>query len=437
MPISPTSRRTAARQKRSEMISRWLIVADDLTGAADCAITFAKRGLEAVVSWGAGVAGEGVGGGAVVLSIDADSRRFPAAPAVGRQLAAQAAHWRSGTRLYKKIDSTIRGQPAAELSAQLQALATAGRRAPLAVVAPAFPATGRVTLDGRIVVNDVPLEATPLWARDHTYASAFLPEVLASAGLSAEVISLATVRGGCDAVLTRMRDAEARGIAAVVCDCAAEADLAVVAAASLQLADAVWVGSAGLAAALAKLVAPAEPQVPRAAMPSGAVLVVVGSLAESSRLQARVLADSGRVAHVVVAPETLLAGSPAATWSGAAKALCDGLAGGRDILLEIGSSPSPDLARGGRLAAGLADLVNEASSGIGAIVATGGETACALLSRLGIDGIRLIDEVEPGVPLGISLGARAIPVVTKAGAFGDADTLRRCLARLKAESIVS
>jgi uncharacterized protein YgbK (DUF1537 family) len=298
-------------------------------------------------------------------------------------------------------------------------------------MAPAFPATGRVTRDGRVVVNDQPLEETPLWARDHTYASAFLPEVLASAGLSAEVIDLATVRAGRDAVLARMRNAQTRGLAAVVCDCAAESDLAVVADASLALGDAVWVGSAGLAAALAKLVAPAKPAAPPPATRSGAVLTVVGSLAEASRLQARTLVDSALVAHLVVAPETLLAGAQASQWRDIATSLSGALRSGRDVLLEIGLSEKPDLARGAALAASLAGLVDEVASAIGAIVATGGETACALLSRLGVHGIRLIDEVEPGVPFGMSLGARSIPVVTKAGAFGDAKTLRRCLDRLK------
>jgi uncharacterized protein YgbK (DUF1537 family) len=42
----------------------------------------------------------------------------------------------------------------------------------------------------------------------------------------------------------------------------------------------------------------------------------------------------------------------------------------------------------------------------------------------------LLDEVEPGVPLGMTVGAVSIPVVTKAGAFGDAQSLRRSLERL-------
>src|SRR5215472_12002241 len=160
------------------MPRRWLILADDLTGAADCAIAFARQGMESVATWGEGIRTIA----ASVLSVNVDSRNLPPRKAAERQVAAQAAHWRPDVRLYKKIDSTLRGQPAAELAAQLSALAADGR-APLAVVAPAFPTAGRVTLDGRIEVGGVRLEDTPLWTREHTYPSA-LPEVLALAGLT-------------------------------------------------------------------------------------------------------------------------------------------------------------------------------------------------------------------------------------------------------------
>ena len=400
----------------------WLILADDLTGAADCAITFGKCGMDAVVAWG-----ERIESTAEVLSVDVDSRRFAAAAAVERQMAAQKAHWRSGYRLYKKIDSTLRGQPVAELAAQLAALAAAGR-APLAVVAPAFPATGRLTLGGRVVVNDRPLEETPLWARDHSYGSAHLPTILAEAGLTASVIGLDLIHRGADAVQAILMDARRRGLAAVVCDCAAVADLDVVAAASLRLADEVlWVGSGGLAGALARLVAPADADRPRLPPPAGAVLIVVGSLAEISRAQARSLVDDGVVRHVPVAPATLLAGRQAPEWRAAVAALSAALAAGGDVLLEIALTPHPDLARGAELAARLAEMVDQVAPQVTALVATGGDTACALLSRLGVHGIRLLEEVEPGVPLGLTLGAISIPVVTKAGGFGDTATLRRCL----------
>ena len=177
------------------------------------------------------------------------------------------------------------------------------------------------------------------------------------------------MRTGIDAVLARMREAECLGIGAVVCDCTAETDLLVAADASLKLSAAVWVGSAGLAASLAALVAPTKPAVPPVATRFGAVLIVVGSLAEASRLQAKVLVENGRVVHLVVPPETLLAGSQAPAWRGAGKSLIDALASGRDVLLEIELTKTPDLTRGASLAASLAGLVGEAATKIGALVA--------------------------------------------------------------------
>lgn len=409
------------------MTTQWLILADDLTGAADCAIAFAKQGMDSVVAWGSGAKG-----GATVLSVDSDSRRFSAAAASQRQLEALALHWRPEMRLYKKIDSTLRGQPAAELAAQLRTMATATKgRAPLAVVAPAFPAAGRVTVDGKVLVNSQPLESTQLWARDHSYPSGDLPEVLGTAGLRSEVIPLAVVHDGVAAVHRGMEEAWRRGADAVVCDCVDLADLDVVAKASLLLDQAVWVGSAGLAVALAALTAPVSAQVSSLPVRKGGVLVVVGSLAEASRAQAAMLADGNTVCHVSVTPATLLNSPDSPEWRAALQALSRALDQGRDVLLEIALADHPDLSQGAELASRLAGLVEQVADRVGAIAATGGDTACALLSRLGVHAIRLVDEVEPGVPFGVTLGRHSFPVVTKAGAFGDTATLRRCVERLK------
>ena len=69
---------------------------------------------------------------------------------------------------------------------------------------------------------------------------------------------------------------------------------------------------------------------------------------------------------------------------------------------------------------------------IGAFAATGGETAAALLSRFGVNGIRLADEIEPGVSLGLTLGQISVPIATKAGAFGNELSLIRISERLRA-----
>ena len=102
-----------------------------------------------------------------------------------------------------------------------------------------------------------------------------------------------------------------------------------------------------------------------------------------------------------------------------------------EVAADNDSASVADLSQGAALARHLAELVRPAAAHIGALFATGGETALALLNALGVSGIRMVEEIEPGVPLGLTRGTLAVPVVTKAGAFGDAETLRRCLSHLR------
>jgi uncharacterized protein YgbK (DUF1537 family) len=46
-----------------------------------------------------------------------------------------------------------------------------------------------------------------------------------------------------------------------------------------------------------------------------------------------------------------------------------------------------------------------------------------------IGSLRLIGEIEPGVP--ISVAPNGLVIVTKAGGFGDAGTLERCRQKLR------
>jgi len=412
------------------MASRWLILADDLTGAADCAITFVKRGLEAVVTWKDNQLAQSP----CVLSVDGDSRRLPAAAAAECHSALLSRYYRPGLRLYKKIDSTLRGQPAAEMLATSAFLRQHSGRQPLAIVTPAFPATGRTTEGGRIRMGGQALETTELWARDHTYPSADLAAVLTNHALPARLAPLELVRQGPVALRALFDELIATQAAAVVCDAATLDDLAAIAAASLPLgAPVYWVGSAGLAAALADVVVHGLPsaQVVRE-LPSrrGGNLVVVGSLAESSHRQASNLVQSGLVHHVEVEPGLLLDPDPRGGQE-LMRSVAAELTAGQDVLLEIRATPDPNLASGAMIVRGLATAISPFTDSVRALIVTGGETACALLSQLGVEGIRLLEEVEAGVPLGVTTGAVTLAVITKAGAFGGPDTLVNCLQRLK------
>ena len=413
----------------------WLVLADDLTGAADCGIAFARRGVRSVVAWGDHApAADGRRG---VLSYDVGSRGLSADHAAERHRVQVDRLLGASTPLFKKIDSTLRGQPAAEVAACLAGLRARGGRG-FGVLAPAFPATGRTVIDGRLRVAGRPLEEAEVWRRDHSYASADLVAVLASAGVVGEVLPLATVRSEGDALRRTLASLATRGDVVAVCDAEVQDDLARVAAACASLPTAtLHVGSAGLAHALADLTCgterdPSRDVGPReASVRHGGTLLVVGTLAAVSRRAARRTVDAGHARHVPVAPALLLNDADAAGRAALVDVLSRILSSGNDAMVEVAVDDSPDLSIGPRLATALADVLFPVLSQAGALVATGGETAAALLTRFGVTGIRLLDEIEPGACLGLTLGAVSLPVVTKAGAFGDEGSLTRIAEHLR------
>jgi D-threonate/D-erythronate kinase len=406
------------------MARGWLILADDLTGAADCAIAFGRRGHAAVVTWGD--IGEARDRRLPVLAYDAASRGLGAEAAAGRHADVLARLSEPGRLLFKKIDSTLRGQPAAEMAAALAHQKSRSGSA-FGVFAPAFPATGRTTVDGRVRVNGRALEQAEVWQRDHTYPNADLVDVLATAGIRGKKIPLATVRGG-DLGAT-FAGLAGEGDMIAVCDAETDHDLHLIAEASLPASSATFfIGSAGLAHALAGLDVGDVADPPRITASTSGTLIVVGSLAGASRSAAHELKATGTVKHFPVAPASLLDGGAAG--GSFAGDVMKRLSGGGDALIEIMMDDEPDLSLGPRLSLGLAEALQSIAPAIGAFAATGGETAAILLSRFGVNGIRLADEIEPGVSLGLTLGKLSVPVATKAGAFGDKLSLVRIRERL-------
>jgi len=76
--------------------------------------------------------------------------------------------WTPKVLLLKKIDSTLRGQPAAEIALTIDFLKRKTGYA-FGVMAPAFPAMGGITCGGKIFVDGIELECTELCQREHTY----------------------------------------------------------------------------------------------------------------------------------------------------------------------------------------------------------------------------------------------------------------------------
>jgi 4-hydroxythreonine-4-phosphate dehydrogenase len=365
-----------------------LIVADDLSGAADCAVAF---GGNAAVMFADAAPRRQV----EVLAIDADTRAGDAARAARETARLFAGHARPGVLLFKKLDSTLRGHVGVEIAAAHAAL---GALDPAIIVAPAFPATGRSLRHGRLHLDGVPLEQSQLWRRQGMTGDADLVAILGRAGLDARLTA---------------PEAMPAGGHVMVCDAQSDRDLDAIVAAGRKLARPVlWAGAGGLARALAR----ARPRngiarKPALAPVSGTILFLVGSNSTVSREQARQFARRPGTALIEVRPETLAQSPPRVA---AAEAV---------LLLEGGH----ELAAGA-LARAFAGWAAPLALQADALFLTGGETAHAVLEALGAQGLRLAGEIAPGVTAGLaeggSIGGR--PVVIKAGGFGAPDILGRC-----------
>jgi uncharacterized protein YgbK (DUF1537 family) len=401
-----------------------LIVADDLTGAADCGLPFAARGFATAVTLSQDRAA--LDADADVLAIDGDTR-WRSQEEAARETARLVARWAPSCRtVFKKIDSTLRGHVGPEIAAALRAL-RAARGSGLVVMTPAFPALGRAAREGRLFVRGVPLEDTELGRGSPRPGPARIPGLLDDAGLRTAVIGLDVLRSGVARVRAEMaRHAESGDVLA--CDAETDDDLRAIVAGARSLGRPLaWAGSAGLAQPVAEAMSEGRARRPSAAPPlaGGPILFVVGSPSAVSREQVSALAMEPPLTTVVSIAADVHAGEEPGARVEAA------LASGRDVVVTLEAPRPGRIADGRRVAAGVGRLVASHGRRVGALVLIGGDTARAVLEALGVVALRLWTQVEPGVPLSTSEGARRIPVITKAGAFGDRETLMRCRAALR------
>ncbi|MGE5855892.1 MAG: four-carbon acid sugar kinase family protein, partial [Syntrophaceae bacterium] len=134
-----------------------MVIADDLTGANDTGVQFAKQGLKTIVLMYVPAAPSELDED--VLVVDTQSRALSPTEAY-RKVTETALLFKNRDQfqtLYKKIDSTLRGNLGTEIDAIMDACGLE-----LAIVAPAFPANGRMTVGGCHFLGNAPLEATEI-----------------------------------------------------------------------------------------------------------------------------------------------------------------------------------------------------------------------------------------------------------------------------------
>ncbi|MCL2396201.1 MAG: four-carbon acid sugar kinase family protein [Acidimicrobiaceae bacterium] len=412
------------------------VIADDLTGAADAGVMLVGGERAVLLTLGAG-GGYWWDPEVPAVTFDTATRDATAAEAAAA-VAALAADLPEGTDLVNKIDSILRGHIAPEVTALREVLPDH-----LIVLAPAFPRNQRVTRGGVQHVGGVPVHLGDLWARE----AARPPESIAAllAPMSYEPIHLEVLRG--TALLAALEAAARRGRVAI-CDAETDGDLdRLVGAARACGTPVVWVGSAGLAAAVgrarrgaagrAAAGQPARPgpagQAPASPMTRrGPYLAVIGSTASAAHAQAAALVDEGGALPIELPAADLAAAAElAAAEPGTLDAMAgrvSGAVGDRDTVVTITGplrvEQAPAIARS------LATVTGPAARAAAALVLTGGATARAVLEAAGTAALHLIAELDPGIVLARPVGRDSVPVITKSGAFGDDRTLLRAVQRI-------
>ncbi|MEN6439215.1 MAG: four-carbon acid sugar kinase family protein [Syntrophobacter sp.] len=416
----------------------YAIIGDDLSGAGDTAVTFSNCGYRSfVINFPEGK--NHILEECDVVAISTNSREM--APHEARASVVEACRYLkklSVPEVYKKIDSTCRGHIGIELEAIMEELDLT-----FAVLCPAFPKTGRLVRNGKLLINGVALDKTAI-AKDPGFPvrESYLPDILkAQTDLPVISVDHSVVALGPAALTEHLRKLADKGRAFILVDALDEGDLNTIASIGMEsLPPLIFSGSAALAAAIARnrkeAILPGIPP----------IWIIVGSVHPQNEEMVSFLLNDGLAEEVYLDPVELL------LKRGEYRAPPDiraALRAHSDLVIrtcrnasdrervknksrEMGIS-EPEAAEA--IACGLQSLMKEAAGErlFAGLIITGGATALHILRGFQGVGIRVEEELEPGVPLGRIVGGvlDGMGIITKAGGFGSVDTFANGIRLLK------
>ncbi len=405
------------------------VIADDLTGANDTGVQFARRGARTLVplDWHDLPA---LVRRADVLVLTTNSRA--ASPRVAAQrarVAAEALRGAGVNAIYKKVDSTFRGNIGPELEAILDVFP-----APIPVLTPAFPPAGRAVRDGTLLVEGVPVHRTAVGQDPVTpVRESHLPTLLnGQCRRPVYQLRLSALRSRASALACGLAQWRAEpGI--VIADAVTAADLDRLA--RLILREGLFgvaAGSAGLAGALSAALTWPRRRRPECVKATGPVLLVIGSPNPATIAQVAWIQERGQAVTVRADVSEVIADPPRyrKELQRVAEAVQTLMIAGRHAVLNLLQPPRPGALRPSASKT-LSEFLGHAALLVarkvrpGGVFFCGGDITLAACSAFGAQGLELAGEIEPGVPWGRLVGGEfgGLPTVTKAGGFGKPDAL--------------
>jgi uncharacterized protein YgbK (DUF1537 family) len=405
-------------------------IADDFTGATDLAGMLVRAGMRTVQM--IGVPKEALPADVDAVVIALKSRTNPASEAVAESLAALAWLRNAGCQqIYFKycstFDSTGAGNIGPVADALMRALDTG-----FTIACPAFPENKRTIFNGYLFVGDVLLNESGM--RNHPLTpmnDANLVRVLQrQTSRKVGLINHEVVGRGAAAIEARIAQLKREGVEIAIVDAISNDDLMSIGAACAGMA-LVTAGS-GIALGLPQNFRKAGQLHSTTAAdalqyPSGSRAVISGSCSVATQAQVEHFIDSGRPAFAVD-PLRLAAGEDvvgkALAW--ATPLLADGPP-------LIYATASPDSVKAVQAELGVeraGALVERALAaiaqglverGVRQLLVAGGETSGAVVMALGVSGLHIGRQIDPGVPWTITLGEVPLALALKSGNFGTVD----------------
>jgi uncharacterized protein YgbK (DUF1537 family) len=414
-----------------------VIIADDLTGAADTGVQFSPFFDETTLVSYRRMDPK--------MDLTRPSSRATVVYTNSRALAADAAHQRLVSAagwlgregyswIYKKIDSCMRGNVGSETDALLDKLEYV-----VSFITPAFPEMGRTTCDDIHYVHGVPLDQTEISRDPITPVKESRLSLIVKSQSKRPVghVGLNFLDGSQDRLGEEIERQLFSGTRHIVFDATERYHLDRIAKLIFSsLHKILPVGSAGLAGSIAKLLTskPVSDRFPVVNAHGGFNLLVCGTASTVAEQQIETLLQNA--SYRVFQPDPLiLAGRARAHELTKLTSLIRATLLQNNVILtikpqqdgrntrgETNFEPTGDsIVRG--LGLLVADVVKSANPGN--LFLTGGDTADGVLTAFKAEGIRILGEVVAGVVQGVIIGGDldGLPVVTKAGAFGKKDTL--------------
>jgi uncharacterized protein YgbK (DUF1537 family) len=367
-----------------------ILIADDLTGACDTGVQFVRCGLSCRVELN--LSSDRAPAAADVLAFNTNSRTDTAE--LSRRKIEELAVRCSGLKadaIFKKVDSTLRGNVGEEIAAAMQAF-----QCEAAIIAPAFPAMRRLVRDGILH-----------WADFSGSGRVDICGILAQQGISHE--ALVSISPASRDPVAEINAHLLDGKQFFIMDGKSQHDLhSAVALGSAIPRRILWVGSAGLGIALAERMARSGSRKSVSAMTDVPMFFVIGSTHSASLQQKATLLKATDAVEVAPTAEAVVVARRA-------------LRAKRHLIVTIDRDKVDEFS----LRQFFGSLLGLP---VAAMFLTGGDTGALVCNAIGAQSIDLCDEIEPGFPWGILDGGmfHGLPVASKSGGFGDADALLSC-----------